>query len=127
MFPFFNASNVDLKKFLISSKSNKPQLKNTTTTIETKQKNIHCPICNKKNVKRGIKCSNCHLLIHNNCSKQNQKEMLELKRVSKSTWECSTCLSMKFPFVYLSDEDIQSISLNFNFPCKCQKKHYHQT
>ena len=35
--------------------------------------------------------------------------------------ECSACLAMKFPFVYLSDEDIQSISFNSSFPCKCQK------
>ena len=30
-------------------------------------------------------------------------------------------MTIKFPFVYLSDEDIQSISFNSNFPCKCQK------
>ena len=42
MFPSFNVSNVDLKKIL---------------PTETKQMNIHCPICYKKNIKDGIKFS----------------------------------------------------------------------
>ena len=44
-----------------------------------------------------------------------------MKKVSKSSWECSTCLTINFPFLYLLDEDIQSKSFNSNFPCKCQK------
>ena len=88
MFPFFNVSNVDLKKILLSSKSNKPRLKNTTTTIETKQKNIHCSVFYKKT-------SNCHLLIHKKYSGLNQRDIIKLKKASKYRWECSTCLTTK--------------------------------
>ena len=28
---------------------------------------------------------------------------------------------MKFPFAFLSDEDIRRLLFNFNVPCKCQK------
>ena len=38
----------------------------------------------KKNIKYGIKCSNCHLLIHKKCSSLNQREILALKKVSLS-------------------------------------------
>ena len=50
MFPFFYLYYGDLKKILPSSKSNKMRLKNTIATIETKEKNIHCPVCYKKMV-----------------------------------------------------------------------------
>ena len=79
-FHFFNVSDGDLKKIFPSSKSNKMRLKNTTATIETKQKNIHCPVCYKKNVKHGLNCSSCNLLIHKKCSKLSQREILDLKK-----------------------------------------------
>ena len=74
-----------------------------------------------KNVKHGLNCSNCYLLIHKKCSRLSQGEILELKKANKSRWACSTSLAMKFPSVFLSDENIQSISCNSSFPCKCQK------
>ena len=84
----FNVSNGDLKKILPSSKSNKMRFKNTTATIETKQKNIHCPVCYKKKVKYGLNCSSCNLLIHKKHSRLSQREILDLKKASKSRWEC---------------------------------------
>ena len=74
-----------------------------------------------KNVKHGLNCPSCNLLIHKKCSRLSRREILDLKKASKPRWECSTYLTIKFPFVYLSDEDIRSISFNSNFPCKCQK------
>ena len=121
MIPFCNVSNGDLKKILPSSKSNEMRSKNITATIENKQKNIHCPVCYKKNVKHDLNYSSCNLLIYKKCSRLSQREILDLKKASRSRWECSACLTIKFAFVYLSDEDIQIISFNCSFPCKFQK------
>ena len=60
------------------------------------------------------------MIIHKNCTGFKQSEFL-FNKVSKDTvWECIDCQSKKFPFVTLTNHEIQNISFNSNFNCKCQ-------
>ena len=60
------------------------------------------------------------MIIHKKCTRLKQSEFL-FNKVSKDTvWECIDCQSKKFPFVTLTNHEIQNISFNSNFNCKCQ-------
>ena len=60
------------------------------------------------------------MTIHKKCTGLKQSEYL-FNKVSKDTvWKCIDCQSKKFPFVALTNHEIQNISFNSNFNCKCQ-------
>ena len=52
------------------------------------------------------------MTIHKKCTRLKQSEFL-FNKVSKDTvWECIDCQSKKFPFVALTNHEIQNISFN---------------
>ena len=74
----------------------------------------------KNALKKGLKCTCCKMFIHKKCTGLKQSGFL-FNTVSKDTvWECTDCQLKTFPFVTPIDHEIQNISFNSNFNCKCQ-------
>ena len=92
-------------------------MKNTSDPL-TPQK--HCSVCLKKKNKIGIKCFSCKQNVHEKCSRLKQSEILDLANCNPN-FECPSCLTDEFPFVFQDNLDIQRQSFNSNFLCKCQK------
>ena len=80
----------------------------------------HCFVCLKKNNKIVIKCSSCKQNVHKKCSKLKHSKILGLANCNLN-FECMSCLTDKFPFVFQDNLDIQKYCLNSNFLCKFQK------
>ena len=60
------------------------------------------------------------MIIHKKCTGLYQSEFL-FNKVSKDTvWECIDCKSKKFPLLNLTNHEIQNISFNSIFNCKCK-------
>ena len=61
------------------------------------------------------------MIISKKCAGLKQFQFL-FHKVSKDTaWECTDSQSKKFPFTTLTNHEMQNISFNSNFNCKCQK------
>ena len=74
----------------------------------------------KKCSKKLLKCLCCKIIIHKKCTGLKQSEFL-FNKVSKDTvWECIDCQSKQFRFLTLTNHEIQNISFNSNFNCKCR-------
>ena len=60
------------------------------------------------------------MIIHKKCIGFKQSEFLFNKVSEDTVWKCTDCQSEKFLFVTLTNHEIQNISFNTNFNCKCQ-------
>ena len=75
----------------------------------------------KEKYKIAIKCYSCKQNVNKKCSRLTQSEILDLGNCNP-TFECTPCLTDKFPFVFLDNHDNEKQSFNSNFFCKCHQK-----
>ena len=80
-----------------------------------------CKVCNKKvsQTNAAIPCPSCKCFIHKKCSNLKPKEITQLKEC-QNIWECSTCVSSKFPFSQADEIEIHLDSFNSNWECGCK-------
>ena len=92
-------------------------MKNTSDPLAPQK---HCSVCLKKNNKIGIKCTSCKQNVHKKCSRLKHSEILDLANCNPN-FQCMSCSTEKFPFVFQDNIDIQKHCLDSNFLCKFQK------
>ena len=68
----------------------------------------------------GIPCKQCHCLIHRKCVKLNHNTLKSI-REDIDSWNCSTCRSLQFPFMNLTDSEITQLTFNSNYDCICKE------
>ena len=67
-----------------------------------------------------LKCRVCKSIIHKKCSKLQTKEIIDLKITKPYTWESLLCLTHKFPFAVLTDDEAVVEWFSSSFNCVCQ-------
>ena len=69
---------------------------------------------------KGFPCKQCGCLIHRKCAIFDQDTLRHIKKDINS-WNCSTCKALQFPFMNLTDLEINGLTFNSNFNCICQE------
>ena len=69
---------------------------------------------------KGIPCKQCGCLIHRKCAKFDQDTLRHIKK-NINSWNCSTCKALQFPFMNLTDFEINRLIFNSNFNCICKE------
>ena len=124
MFPFFDLNDLILVKLLCKMKKNatKPthsQQTDANITIKNKICNVRMETNNK--IDRSFVCKTCQTPIHKKCLGLRLSEICDVKNFKAEThWGRQTCMSDKFPFTLVENEEIVQNTFNLSFSCKCQ-------
>ena len=77
----------------------------------------YCTKCRKKvlQLHKGIYCTSCNHIIHKKCSTFNKNDTCPMR-------ECLSCISEKFPFCNINNDELISTNYNSNDTCPCGNK-----
>ena len=85
-----------------------------------------CTICEKKvyrtHIKKSFPCTSCKAYIHRKCTGIPLSDMLQGKPHQFKYWNCKSCISKHFPLTDLDDSEVNKLSFDSNFQCKCLDK-----
>ena len=122
-FPFAGMDNRRFENFIFSNSIMKEKCEEQLKTVikDGNFSNI-CSVCLRQlRIKQiGIPCKQCHCLIHRKCAKFNHNTLKSI-REDINSWNCSSCRSLQFPFMNLTDSEINQLTFNSNYNCICKE------